>query len=132
MDRLRHIFLHRRLRGSRAPLAWLILLALAARACIPIGFMPAADGTLSLKICDDGLPAWLLHHGQGTPDGAGHHPHGDHCLFCNSSTPGPASLPMPMACVVWMAIEILAVTIPAYRHVRLVHIPQARAPPAAV
>jgi len=47
-------------RTTRARLVCAVLLAFALRAFIPLGFMPASDGTFSLVICHAGLPAGLL------------------------------------------------------------------------
>lgn len=121
-------------RGARLSMTWLLLLALAVRALIPMGFEPADDGSLSLTICAEGFPAYLLPHAPLTADqriahhrGTSHH---EHCLFCNSSTSAPAPLLAVAASVVFVEI---AATVPALSHtetVHLVHIPQARAPPA--
>jgi len=51
-------------RATRARLVAIALLAFALRALIPLGFMPASDGSLSLMICPGGLAAGLL-QGQG-------------------------------------------------------------------
>lgn len=128
-------FLARRGRGSRARITWVVLLAFALRALIPIGFMPAADGTLSLKICGEGFPAALLDpaaHGHAAATGAGHHSHEDHCPFCGASTPAPGPLFMALACVVWVVIATAALAVSSRSLIRLLHLPQARAPPAAI
>jgi hypothetical protein len=120
-------------RGSRAQLMWVVLLAFALRALIPIGFMPAADGTLSLTICDEGFPAGLLPpaaHGRTTAGAAGHRSQEDHCPFCGASTPAPGPLFAALACVVWVAIETVALVVSCRALIRLLHVPQARAPPA--
>lgn len=111
---------------------WVVLLAFALRALIPIGFMPAADGTLSLTICDEGFPAGLLQpaHGHAAPAGAGHHSHEDHCPFCGASTPAPGPLFVALACVVWVAIATVALVVSCPALISLLHLPQARAPPA--
>ena len=112
---------------------WVVLLAFALRALIPIGFMPAADGTLSLTICDEGFPAGLLQpaaHGHAVPAGAGHHSHEDHCPFCGASTPAPGPLLVALACVVWVAIATVALVVSCRTLISLLHLPQARAPPA--
>ena len=46
----------------------LLVLALALRALIPVGFMPSGNGQLALQICPEGFPATLLHN-------SGHHHH---------------------------------------------------------
>lgn len=157
MGHARHIgtgiprFLTRPRRATRARLMFAVLLAFALRALIPLGFMPAADGSFSLMICPAGFPAALLRDrgtgmgpgmGQSMPmsDGmpmpAPQHPgHGlmddGYCAFTTgfSSAPPPLlliALVLLLACVVVISVTVLA---PA--GVRLVRLPQARAPPAA-
>ena len=119
-----------------------MLLALALRALIPIGFMPAGDGTLSLMICPGGFPPTLLpaqktmQDDMGMPMPQPHHDgHGvmedGYCVFTTgfSSAPPPplvAALVLLIAC---LAVALAPVATPA--GIRLVHVPQARAPPAA-
>jgi hypothetical protein len=123
-------------RSSRASLLWLVLAAFALRALIPIGFMPAADGSLALQICDEGWPAgWLPHaaagapHGQAMPAGPVHHSHADHCPFCGGTTPAPGPLLLALACAVWVAIATAAIVVSFRALIRVLHVPQARAPP---
>ena len=52
-------------------LASLLVVALALRALIPVGFMPSGNGQLALQICPEGFPALLLHS-------SGHHHHEGH------------------------------------------------------
>lgn len=137
---------------TRARLIWVVLLAFALRALIPLGFMPAGDGSFSLMICPGGFPAALLqgrsmgqsmdqgggksmsmpggtrapqhpHHGQG-PMGEGY------CAFTTglSSAPPPLLLAALLLLLSLVAVVALAVLAPA--GIRLVHLPQARAPPA--
>ncbi len=111
---------------------WVVLLAFALRALIPIGFMPAADGSLSLTICDEGFPAGLVHpaaHGPAASAGAGHHSHEDHCPFCGASTPAPGPLFTALARVVWVAVATVAIAVSCRALITLLHLPQARAPP---
>jgi hypothetical protein len=70
---LRNIFNRR----YRRVIAAVMLLALLFQGAIPTGFMPAEDGSLSLKIC----------HG-GMPDKSGTH-HVDFCPFGASATFAP-------------------------------------------
>lgn len=131
----------RRMRRTRLMAA--VLLALLLRALIPLGFMPAADGTLSLMICPAGLAPGLLPEGKGKamPDGgmmSGHQRPGQgamddsHCIFCTGfSAAPPAQLPATLFLVLAIAAAF-AVTMAAPAAVRLVHLPQARAPPAPV
>lgn len=136
-------------RAARSRLVALILVALALRALIPIGFMPAGDGTFSLMICPGGLPAGLLRGqgmgrsmGQGMPmsDGTqmpmpvhqhhGHAPMDDgYCVFTTgfSSAPPPLLLAALFLLLSCAAVIVMAVWAPA--GIRLVHLPQARAPP---
>lgn len=114
---------------------WVVLLAFVLRALIPIGFMPAADGTLSLKICAEGFPAALLDaaaRGHAAASGAGHHPREDHCPFCGASTPAPGPLFMALACATWVVIATVVLAVSSCSLVSLLHLPQARAPPATL
>lgn len=127
---------------SRARLVAAILLAFALRALIPIGFMPASDGTLSLMICPGGFPLALLpaektmQDDMGMPMPQPHHPgqgamDDGYCAFTTgfSSAPPPmleAVLGLPIAS---LGVALTRVAVPA--GVRLVHLPQPRAPPAA-
>jgi len=104
---------------------WLIsmvLMALAVRALVPAGFMPATDRPFSFEICPDGFPAQLLHQGgevthhhhHAQDDGStqsptpGSHDHGaaraEHCVFAAAASVGPA----PQIAVLLDAIESLA------------------------
>lgn len=129
-------------RRSRTRLLSALLLAFALRALIPIGFMPAADGTLSLMICPGGLPLALLpakktiQHGMGMPTPQPHHPrHGvmedGFCAFTTgfSSAPPPLLVAVLALLVASLGVVLTHVAVPA--GIRLVHVPQARAPPAA-
>src|SRR3569833_3391223 len=60
-------------------LASLLVVALALRALIPVGFMPSGNGQLALQICPEGFPAALLHN-------SGHHHYGHD----SSEAPGHA------------------------------------------
>lgn len=128
-------------RTTRARLVCAVLLALALRALIPVGFMPAGDGTLSLMICPGGFPPTLLpaqkmmQDDMGMPMPQHHDGHGvmddGYCVFTTgfSSAPPPplvAALVLLIAC---LAVALTRVATPA--GIRLVHVPQARAPPAA-
>jgi hypothetical protein len=132
-------------RATRQRLVVAVLLALALRALIPIGFMPAGDGTLSLMICPGGFPPELLpeqktmqddmgmpmpqqpqhHSGQGVMDDG-------FCVFTTGfgAAPPPllvAALVLLLAC---LGVVLTRVATPA--GVRFVYIPQARGPPARV
>jgi hypothetical protein len=116
-------------RAARPRLVLLALLAFVLRALIPVGFMPATDGTLSLTICTDGLPPALLttqaqHPGHGDPDA------GDSfCAFTMgfSSAPPPILVAAFALLVICLGVVLTRVLAPA--GIRLFHIPQARAPP---
>lgn len=129
-------------RATRQRLLLAVLLALALRALIPIGFMPAGDGTLSLMICPGGFPAALLPHESALQDDMGmpvpppHHTQNSlmedgSCVF----TTGFCSAPPPLLVVAFVlllacvGVVLTRVTAPA--GIRLAHVPQARAPPAA-
>jgi hypothetical protein len=99
---------------SRPSSRWIIsvlLVALAVRALVPAGFMPATDRPFSFQICPDGFPAELLtrgepkhghdhgghaHHDMGEgadSSGSGSHEHGaaraEHCVFAAVASAGP-------------------------------------------
>jgi hypothetical protein len=78
----------------------ILLIALAFRALVPAGFMPAPDHAFSLEICPEGFPPQLLHHGMDHGPGAHHsgaasHSHNsarsEHCVFAAVAGAGPAS-----------------------------------------
>ncbi|HEV2271347.1 MAG TPA: DUF2946 family protein [Steroidobacteraceae bacterium] len=126
---------------TRARLIWAVLLAFALRALIPLGFMPAGDGSLSLMICPGGLPAGLLpgtgksmpmsggtpmpqpqHHGRGLMSDA-------YCVFTTGFGSAPPPL-LPTSFLLLLALTaLIAVMVLAPAGIRLVHLPQARAPP---
>jgi len=130
-------------RKSRTRLLTLVLLAFALRALIPIGFMPAADGTLSLMICPGGLPLALLPQEKTMQDGMGmpgpqphHRGHGvmddGFCAFTTGLSSAPPALLLLSVLALLIAslgVALPRVAVPA--GTRLVHVPQARAPPAA-
>jgi hypothetical protein len=82
-------------------LASLLVVALALRALIPVGFMPGGNGHLALQICPEGFPAFLLHN-------PGHHHHEghdssqvpghDHKSWMQGHCPFGAAAGMPAAC----------------------------------
>lgn len=141
-------------RRTRGRLLCAVVLAFALRALIPLGFMPASDGTLSLMICPAGFPAGLLHDqgtghgiamfgGTGMPQqqrpapshGAGHGQGlmGDaYCAFTTGFSPAPPPLLLVVLSLVLSCVAVVTVTVLASAGIRLVHLPQARAPPAPV
>lgn len=130
-------------RGSRTRLLPVILCAFALRALIPIGFMPAADGTLSLVICPGGFPAALLPAQKPMQDSMGMpmpqpqdpgHGHGvmddGYCAFTTGFSPAPPPLLVAVFALLLatLGVALTHVVVPA--GIRRVHVPQARAPPA--
>lgn len=137
-----------RSRGSaRSRFALCALLAFGLRALIPLGFMPAADGSFSLMICPDGLPSGFLPAGKsaalpggmGMPTGMGGplhqgHGHGDtddgHCSFCAGFSAAPPLQLLAVLFLLLASIVVITETIAAPAGIGRVRIPQARAPPA--
>lgn len=130
--------------AARPRLVLLVLLAFALRALIPLGFMPAADGTFSLMICPGGFPPALLpeqktmHGGMGMPMPQPHHHRGHgvmddaYCVFTTGFGAAPPSLLPETLFLLLAAIALVVSTLSAPAGIRFVHIPQARAPPAGV
>src|SRR5512146_1034280 len=125
-------------RAVRPPLMLLVLLAFALRAIIPVGFMPAGDGTLSLMICPGGFPPALLPEKQIVQDGMGmpmpqpHHHQGQgvmddgYCIFTTGFSSAP---PPPLVAAFGLLIAILGIArtrVLAPAGIRLVYVPQAR------
>ena len=91
----------------------LLVVALALRALIPVGFMPSGNGQLALQICPEGFPAALLHtaghhhHDHDSPQGSGH----DHKSWMQGHCPFGAAAGAPAACqsmLVSVALESAA------------------------
>lgn len=133
-------------RTTRARLVFAALLAFALRALIPVGFMPASDGSLSLMICPGGLPAGLL-PGRSMPASAGMqmsggmpmpaHQHPGHslldegyCAFTTGFSSAPPPLLLAAVFLLLSCVAAIALTVLPPGGIRLVHLPQARAPPA--
>jgi Protein of unknown function (DUF2946) len=125
----------------RRPFLVLALLAFGLRALIPIGFMPSADGTLSLMICPGGFPPQLLAQAKTAADGMGmpmpmpeRHGHGlmqdGFCAFTTGFSAAPPPLILATLYLLLAIIAVVVTVMPAPVGVRLVRIPQARAPPA--
>jgi len=125
-----------------------MLLAFALRALIPLGFMPASDGSLSLMLCPAGLPAGFL-EGRSMPmrmpmsDAGGmampaHQQHGHglmdvaYCVFTTGFSSAPPPLLLAALILLLCCVAVIIVTVASPLGIRLVHLPQARAPPAAV
>lgn len=116
--------------GSAHPLlASVALVLFALRALVPVGFEPANDGSLALVLCRQGLPPPLQR--PASPNRGGATGHGDHCLFCSSPSTAPAPQPASPVSVPLLVLGAVTFRAPATQAFRLVHIPQARAPPAA-
>jgi len=67
--------------------AGILLVALAFRAIVPVGFMPASGQLFALEICRDQVQ--LASH--QTHDHAGTHSHFDRCPFGSAPGAGPIS-----------------------------------------
>ncbi len=102
----------------RSALISLLLLVLVARALVPVGFMPAGDGSAQLILCPDGM---LM------PSG---HSHIDHCPF------GSAPFAAPISSLAVIPTGALPVDIPGtdpspwVPSARIARTHQPRAPPA--
>ncbi len=121
-------------------LASLLVVALALRALIPVGFMPSGNGQLALQICPEGFPAVLLHS-------SGHHHHEghessqapghDHKSWMQGHCPFGAAAGAPAACQSLVVnIDLKSVALPpdtavvaAVQDFRFL-VAQPRAPPA--
>jgi hypothetical protein len=131
-------------RAQRAWLLGLVLPALLLRAFIPVGFMPASDRPFSIEICWEGFPAEMLAPGEpshadstgtgGPPPAAHHHrhpgspSHSEHCVFGTACGAGPIPHLPPLNDI--SSGQLLAVAFVSNAvAVRLVHLPQPRAPP---
>jgi hypothetical protein len=126
-------------------MASIMLVAFALRVFIPPGFMPASGRPFSLEICWEGLPADMLAHvkashadsmdmaSMGMDQGADYHhgtpSHSEHCVFGTACAAGPLShLTLPS--YFSSAQQLLAIAFASIAiAVRVVHLPQPRAPP---
>ena len=129
--------------AARRRLTLLLLIVLAClRALVPVGFEPAADGSFSLTICSHGLPPPVLPeqkgmHGMGMPMPQPHHHegHGDadgdsYCTFTLGFSAAPPPLLVVALGLLIACLGVVFTRVSAPAGIRLVHIPQARAPPA--
>ena len=89
----------------------ILLVALALRALIPVGFMPASGEGFSLTICRADFPAPSASQDPGRHPGNA--PHIEHCAFGNAPAGGP----------------ILLLSEPLNINVGLVRVQQPRGPP---
>jgi len=113
-------------RNRRTFMAGIMLAAFASCALIPPGFMPASSRPFSLEICREGLPAGLL------AQGSHHHlpSQSEHCVFGTACSAGPIPhLPLPRDFSSAQQLRAVAFASIALA-VRVVHLPQPRAPPA--
>ena len=135
-------------RSNRTLMTGVMLVVVALRMLIPPGFMPTSGRPFLLELCWEGLPAELLAH-VGSPaadsmdmesmgmdhEGTGTHGSGspspsDHCVFGTACSAGPIPhLPLPSDLYVGQRLRAVAFSSIAAA-VRLVHLPQARAPPS--
>lgn len=134
-------------------MASIMLVAFASRVLIPPGFMPASGRPFSIEICWEGLPADMLAHVEPShadsmhrdlegdsmshrgPQQGPHHHHGspsqsEHCVFGTACSAGPIPyLPPPsdFSCAQQLrAVAFASIAVA----VRVVHLPQPRAPPS--
>jgi hypothetical protein len=114
-------------RRRRELVTSILLVALALRALIPVGFMPAIGEGFSLTICRADFPA------PSAPQDAGRHPgsppHIEHCAFGNAPAAGPAMevarvLPTPVT-----VVEPILLSEPLLINAGLVRVQQPRGPP---
>ncbi len=141
-------------RNRRTLTAGILLVAFGVRALIPAGFMPAPDRPFSLEICWEGLPAGVRVHGEpshadamdttdmgsmdmGSMDmgsmpvhtHSGSSSHSEHCVFGTACSAGPVSH-MPLLSDLSSVRQLRAVAFDSIAlAIRLVHLPQPRAPP---
>lgn len=115
-------------RRRRELVTSILLVALALRALIPVGFMPANGEGFSLTICRADFQA------PSAPQDPGRHPgnplHIEHCAFGNAPAAGPAieaarALPTPVTA----GGPILLLSEPLLINVGLVRVQQPRGPP---
>ena len=123
---MRRPFLHN---GRRDLITAILLVALAFRAYVPVGFMPMAGLPFALELCPGEVPAHMAAHHHHH---AGGHAQFAHCPFGSAPASGPLShiaTPEPAAPMA---------TAPAARFERLRlatrfdHAHQPRAPPRLV
>ncbi|HUA23299.1 MAG TPA: DUF2946 family protein [Steroidobacteraceae bacterium] len=108
----------------------LLLLVVGLRVLVPVGFMPATDGTLSVMICQDGFPPVLQTHQQGPQHGHGDADGDDYCsLTIGFSSAPPPVLGVALALFI-LCLGVVLTRLPTPLRDRFVRIPQARGPPA--
>lgn len=124
----------------------ILLMALALRALVPVGFMPSAEHPFSVQICPDGFPAQLLDHGHGFHhEHAVAHEHGrhdfsggrhqhdaarsEHCVFAAMAGIGPTSHATAAGPRLDDSTTVAASFLPAPFAQQRYYIPQPRGPP---
>jgi hypothetical protein len=134
----------------------LLLVALAVRALVPAGFMPASDRPFSFQICPDAFPAGLLsradrahaahehgghanHHlDEFAPSGAdssngGSHEHGaaraEHCVFAAVASSAPIPHGFLLGAAPEAHAELLVTSTPPPASTQRFRLPPSRAPP---
>jgi len=137
---------------SQPRLLLTVLATFALRALIPIGFMPAADGTLSLMICPGGFPLQLLPRAKpmsggamdmdmGMPQPAGGPPSPQHghgvmdegfCAFTTGFSSAPPPLILAVLILLLAIVAAVEISMVAPAGIHLVRLPQARAPPRPI
>ena len=117
-------------RHHRLPIISLLLLVLVARALVPMGFMPAGNGSAQLTLCPDGM---LMPSDVGSADAAARnsgHSHIDHCPFGSAPFAAPiAHLAVTPALTVPVSVRGVAPS-PWVPSARVARTHQPRAPPA--
>lgn len=94
-------------RNRRELITSILLVALAFRALIPVGFMPATEKPFSLEICHAGFLAHLGPHGLGQhPDSQSNF---DHCPFGSAPATGPISQTTALLLPSWLIASASAV-----------------------
>jgi hypothetical protein len=120
------------LRHSRSRRWWAgaLLLALALRAYVPVGFMPGGT-PFSLQICPEGFSGSVHAHHAGHGAGAEHdaHEHFAHCPFGSVPAAGPLSHGIDVAAVAGVAPRAQFFFSTELRSSKLKRAHAARAPP---
>lgn len=117
-------------RSTRELISSILLVALVFRGLVPAGFMPASDRPFSIEICHDGFPTQLLSH-DGTRHSGGPS-YFEHCLFGGGLTAAPTPHVAAVLSVALNCFGSISAVVPSLVSVRLLHVPQARAPPPFV
>ena len=109
-----------------APIISLLLLVLAARALVPVGFMPASDGSAELTLCPAGM---VMPAGAPMADHGGHL-QTDRCPFGSAPFAAPITA-FPVTPILAVAISIAQPSLsPALEIIRASRSHPPRGPPA--